>query len=243
MAEEIYPGIEILDLALHLTSEDCLILSDLQLGYESHLTRKGTLIPRFNYAEIIKRFEEKILPIKSHFKTIIINGDLKHEFGAASEQEWKEVTDFLQFLKPHCAEVQIVKGNHDIALEPLGAWSRVKIQNELLFEKEKILICHGHQIPSQKMLDQAKVIVIGHDHPAVSIHDGNKKETFKAFLKGTWKNKILIVLPSFNFLTLGSNVSREKMLSPFLQQSLEEFECWLVEDQPYYFGKIKELME
>jgi len=40
---------------------------------------------------------------------------------------------------------------------------------------------------------------------------------------------------------VGSDVLSEKTLSPFLKQPLEKFECWLVEDKPYYFGRLGEL--
>ncbi len=104
-----------------------------------------------------------------------------------------------------------------------------------------ILITHGDRIPSKNLLKGIKIIVIGHEHPAVSIKEGPRAELFKAYLIGKWKGKNLIVQPSFKLVTEGTDVLKEELLSPFLNQNLGNFEVVVVADKLYGFGKIKNL--
>ncbi|MDO8627401.1 MAG: phosphoesterase, partial [Candidatus Diapherotrites archaeon] len=115
------------------------------------------------------------------------------------------------------------------------------IENCYYLEKEKIVFLHGDSLKFFKEFLKAKTIIIGHDHPAISLREGVKMEKFKCFLKGKYEQKKIIVLPSMNQLSEGSNVLSEKMSSPFLKQNLDNFELWVVGDKTYYFGKIEDL--
>jgi len=79
------------------------------------------------------------------------------------------------------------------------------------------------------------------EHPAISVGDGTRVEKYKCFLKGKFKGKELIVQPSFNLVTEGSDILKEKVLSPFLKQDLSNFEVFVVSDKVYEFGKIKDI--
>ena len=105
----IITNVQIIDLALKI--EDYLIISDLHLGYEQSLNTEGLMIPKFQFEKILKRLEE--INNISPSKKIIINGDLKHEFGKITRQEWKEVNDFLLYLQDNFEEIILIKGNHD----------------------------------------------------------------------------------------------------------------------------------
>ena len=102
-------GAQIQDLALEV--EDHLIISDLHLGYEEALNYQGLMIPKFQYPKIIQRIEE--IHSRSKCSRIIINGDLKHEFGKINRQEWKETLKFIDYLKERFQEIILIKGNHD----------------------------------------------------------------------------------------------------------------------------------
>ncbi|NTV24375.1 MAG: hypothetical protein HGA85_08485 [Nanoarchaeota archaeon] len=58
---------------------------------------------------------------------------------------------------------------------------------------------------------------------------------------GKWKDKTLLVLPSFNTVTEGTDILSEKLLSPFLQQDLDEFEVFIAGDEAMRFGKVMKL--
>mgnify|MGYP001566260091 CR=1 FL=1 len=237
---EMAPGFQAVDLSLYLPQDDCIILSDLQLGLEEHYNNQGIYIPRFNYREV-KQHLTRIFEIKPRISHVILNGDIKHGFGKASNQEWREVIDLLEFISPHADKITIVKGNHDIALEPVARFAKVElVKNGTLLEHSQTFVCHGHEIPNGEEFKRAKTIVIGHDHPAVTLTEGATKQKFKCFLIGTWEKKRLIVLPSFNFAAPGSD-PRQGALSPFLQQRLGNFRAWLVEDKAYDFGTLDEL--
>ncbi len=237
---EISKGIKIIDLCLFIEKEKTLVFSDTHLGFEQLQNHEGNLLPRFNLSKIKKRLENVFSKVKA--EKIVICGDFKHEFGNLPVTEWNEAWEFITFLQSHCSEIVIIKGNHDKILGPINFMRKVKVEKEFLFlEKEKIFLCHGDKIFETKEFDNAKTIIIGHQHPAITLRDAAKHETFKCFIKGKFENKNLIVLPSVCESSFGLNVLEKKIVSPFLEQDLGNFETWIVEDKAYYFGKLKEL--
>ena len=244
---EIVKGILIRDLALYLKDFDSLVFSDFHVGYEEMLNKKGVLVPRFQFKDIIDRLN-KILARK--YKKIIVNGDLKHEFGYISEQEWRDSLKLLDFLNKYCEELILIRGNHDTILGPIAKKRNLKIAGHLVLGD--VLICHGDKIV--KVKEKVKKIIIGHEHPAVSLREGARVEMFKCFLRGSFNRKKLIVMPSFNLLSEGTDVIREKKLSPYLKKNLGNFEVFVVStekskisgttsggDEVYDFGKLKGL--
>jgi len=225
---------------LFFPKQKILVLTDLHLGYEEALLKQGTFLPRFNFEDSVKKLI-KIFETTGKLDKIIILGDLKHEFGVISQQEWNEVIKMLSFFSENCKEIILLKGNHDNILGPIARWKNLTVQDSFFLEKEKILFLHGDKIPVNKEFKKAETIVIGHEHPAVTLTEGVKREKFKCFLKGKYGKKTLIVLPSFNITTEGTNLLKEKLLSPFLKQNLDNFEVWVVADKTYFFGKLKEL--
>jgi len=239
-------GIELMDLSLFISAKSLLILSDIHIGYESELNRKGILIPRTSFREMIDRIG-KIL-IKTQPKTILITGDLKHSFGSISEQEWRDALRFLDFIGKTAKKIILIKGNHDTILSPIAKKRNVEIVHYYSFSvgKKKIFVCHGDTIPkkSASNFSDADIIIMGHEHPAITISDSIRQEKFKCFLSGKWKGKQLIVMPSANLLTEGTDVLKERLLSPFLQKNreFENFEVYVVGDEEVLkFGKLKNL--
>lgn len=230
----IHDNIEIIDLAL-LINKDILVITDTQIGYEESLNKQGVLIPRFQFKDLHDRLK-KILDI-CRPKKIIINGDIKHEFGTISETEWRHTLKLIDFLAEH-AELILIKGNHDTILGPIVKKRNIEIVKHYVIND--IYLCHGHQIPQD--FDNCKTIIIGHEHPAVALKEKGRVEKFKCYLKGKFKDKVLIVQPSFNLLTEGTDVLTEKILSPFLHQDINNFEIYVVSDKILFFGKAKNLI-
>ena len=110
-----------------------------------------------------------------------------------------------------------------------------------IINKNKILVLHGDNIPDKKLLKNVATIVIGHEHPAVSVKEGPREELFKAFLVGKWKKYNLIAQPSFNLVTEGTDVLKEGLMSPFLKGNIKKFDAFIVADKLYKFGKLKDL--
>ena len=58
---------------------------------------------------------------------------------------------------------------------------------------------------------------------------------------GKWNGKKLVAMPSILPIIEGTDVRREKILSPYLKQPLKDFEVFVVGDKVYRFGKLEDL--
>src|SRR3989344_2188306 len=101
-------GFEIYDLALKY--KDILIFGDFHLGYEESMNKQGILIPRFQIKDTISRVA-KILKSAGEVETIVLTGDVKHEFGKIYDDEWMGVLALIDFMKEHCRRLIITEGN------------------------------------------------------------------------------------------------------------------------------------
>ncbi len=235
---EIHPGIHIRDLALYLPLVKTVIFSDFHMGYEEAILKGGVLLPRHQLTDTLIRVKKILAGIA--VETIIVTGDLKHEFGTISGSEWKQSFALLDLFVQYAPKVLLIKGNHDPVLGPIARKKNVQIVPFVALND--LYICHGDIIPDNAEFLKAKTVIMGHEHPAIVLNDTAKKEQFKCFLKGTYKKKVLIVLPSFNLVTTGTNILHDRRLSPFLQQELGHFMVYIIENGTvYHFGKIKDL--
>lgn len=229
-----------IDLSIYLPGPKALVMSDFHIGFEEAMNKQGVFIPRFQLEEIMKRLEAIFHKIRP--QTIIINGDIKDEFGSISPQEWRDTLKLLDFLEKKCQQLILVRGNHDTILGPIAEKKGITIVDYVLLDG--YIICHGHQLIEQLIKkrhrteddtrDEVKVrkahtIIIGHEHPCISLKEGNRVERYKCFLVGKYKNKNLIVLPSFNLVTEGSDVLQEQRLSPYCQQGVESFRVYVLD--------------
>mgnify|MGYP001615123998 FL=1 len=48
-------------------------------------------------------------------------------------------------------------------------------------------------------------------------------------------------MPSFNMLTIGSDIFQEKRLSPYIPKDLSKFKVYVAEDKIYNFGEVKNI--
>ncbi|MAG52580.1 MAG: phosphoesterase, partial [Nanoarchaeota archaeon] len=224
---KIHNNIEIRDLAL--AYKDHLIISDLHIGLEEALNKQGILIPRFQF-EGIKAKLKKLLT--NEIKVVVINGDLKHEFGTISEQEWRHTLEILDLCLENSRKVILVKGNHDTILDPIAEKKNIEILDDYIIDD--ITLIHGDKLKEIN----TSIIIIGHEHPALSIKDEIRNETYKCFLKGKYKNKTLIVTPSFCLVRPGVDVLTKEYPTPY-RKNLDNFEVYVVGDKIYNFGKLK----
>ena len=215
-----------------------LIICDLHIGVEEAMAKQGMLLPKFHFRDLIKRMEEIfLLSDVKRFERIIINGDLKHEFGSISDEEWRNSLKFIDFMSKHADEVILIKGNHDKILGPIAGKRNLSVVDE--YRMGDILILHGDKLPSR--MKGIKTIIIGHEHPAITIKEGAKSEKFKCYLIGKYKGKELIVHPSMKLISEGVDVSEGNLLSPFLKGDISDFRVIVVGDRLYDFGMLKNL--
>src|SRR3989344_7838199 len=181
---EILENIEIIDLCLYLRKEKVLVIGDIHIGLEEALQKQGFLIPRFDIQEVIKRL--KSIFSKVEVKKIILIGDVKHEFGTISDQEWRDTLKVLDFLLEK-GKIILIKGNHDTILGPISKKRNLEVKE--FYKINNMLFAHGDKIVNEK----AEVIVIGHEHPAISFEE-RRDEKYKCFLLGKFKKSYLIVI-------------------------------------------------
>ena len=232
----IFDFLELHDLALYIPEHKALVISDLHVGYEAALNKQGLFVPRLAFRDLMRRLKRIIDSVE--VRVVVVNGDLKHEFGSISDQEWRDSLKVLDLLLERSERVVLIRGNHDTVLGPIAEKRRVGVVDSFSFGS--VFICHGHIVP--EIPAGADVVIIGHAHPAVSVDDGIRSEKFKCFLAGAWKGKKLVVQPSFNLVTAGTDVLSERLLSPFLERDLSDFDIYIVEDRVYDFGKVRSLL-
>ncbi|MBI2041047.1 MAG: metallophosphoesterase [DPANN group archaeon] len=243
---KILQGVEIVDLGLYFAKEKILAMTDFHIGYETALINRGFLLPRHQLASTMARLQgifDRLKKSKCGLDIVVILGDLRHEFGYLGRQEIRDITAVINLIKKYAKRVIILKGNHDTMYKYIENLAEVKT----MLAVRDILFLHGDKIPKTAKLKNIKTIVIGHEHPAITISDGfASAERVKCFLKGKWSGRDLIVLPSFNLLTEGTNVLSEKLLSPFLKKQagrLLDFEAYAVvaDGEILKFGNLKNL--
>ena len=219
-----------------------LVIADLHIGYEAALEKQGIMIPKSQYPkmkESIKRMIEISKP-----EMLIILGDVKHEFGEATRQEWKEVLDLLDFLQSKSLDVIVVRGNHDNFLIPILKKRGVEIMDPYL-KLNDFLLFHGHKEIDLTIFD-VDTLITAHEHPAIVIKDDlGVKHKFKCFLRGEVYGKKLIVLPALSPLMSGVEVNvvtKDELLSPILKVcDLSKFTAFVV-DEGVYEIPLKEIM-
>lgn len=250
---------EFIDKSLFFPDEKILVIGDLHIGYEEALNKAGVMIPRTQFRRMmddlqsifleiskLKNFDdhqephEKNVPETGKLKEIIILGDLKHEFGTISKQEWDETLMVLDFLSKNSEKIILVKGNHDTILGPIADRRGIEVLDFYVYED--FLFIHGNKEIEE--IENAKIgtIVLGHRHPAVVISDDYKKEKYKTFLVGEFKGKRFIILPSFFPFIEGSDVIGDEEYLFIPRKDLEKAEAYVVGDKVYRFGKVKDII-
>lgn len=211
-------GIEIVNFqpVLYLRDIDALVIADLHLGYERiKAEAEGIFVPQVQDKKIIEIINSALKEKKA--STIIVNGDIKHEFSEGSYHEYKELLDFLEFLSRKFKKVILIKGNHDnFIIRATRKFSNIELCDEKIIGD--YFFAHGHKEFSSK----AKNVIIGHEHPAIALVDElGIKEKVKCFLFGRLAGKNVIIMPAISVFAWGTgvnNISKEQFLSPFLKK-------------------------
>jgi len=225
-----------------------LAVGDLHLGFEFKLQQSGFLVPEMQIKEIkeeLKIIFEEIKKMNFKLKKIVFIGDIKHSFS----YEWKEKNYFkelLDFLKEYVDDKNIIliKGNHDTIDYSFSD----RLKN--YFTAGNIIFTHGHELFPEILDKKIKTIVIGHLHPSIILSDKQniKREKYKCFLVGKFKNKKIIILPSFLATTEGTTVNSleyeyQDYFSIIPKKNILNFDVFIVgENETYNFGKIRKLI-
>ncbi|MFB6246167.1 MAG: metallophosphoesterase, partial [Candidatus Pacearchaeota archaeon] len=232
---------KIIDKSIYFPKQEILALGDLHLGYEEMLKAQGLFFP-LNQLQTTKEDIEKImekLRKRGHgLKKIILLGDIKHHF-SFDIGEKISIRAFLKFLTKYVSNqnIIVIKGNHDTIEMENKKYHKYYIKDGLAFT-------HGDKTYEEIFSEEVKAIVMSHIHPAAIIRDpeGVKREKFKCFLIGRYKEKKIIITPSFLPMVEGSEINEYEDSSKWEQvvpkENLSNFETLILgEDKVYNFGE------
>ena len=205
-----------------------LVISDLHLGAETEIIKKGINIDsRDVYRDLLREIEE--LKALHSFNGIIILGDLKSSIIHITKNEWETIPLFLKELSSDM-DIFLIPGNHDVNINLLVPEPVIVCKSSGLVIDD-ILLIHGHTIPEKTQVNINKIIM-GHIHPIFinsnSVVHGKrlwiylkvKKESIFG-LKTTGITEIIII-PTFNKYFYSLRYQKEsKSISPLIRQLIK----------------------
>jgi len=245
---KIIPG----DAALVFTQEEVstLLISDLHLGLEKEMAKKGFRLPSYSV-----RMVDRVRDLAERYRTkrLAVLGDVKHTVGKVEDIDWGVVPWFFDTMLDLFESVEVVPGNHD------GNIKTVLPQRVVLHPSHgtvlgkgrgRIGVAHGHAWPSEEAI-ATKNLVIGHSHFTYEMRDSLGSRSREAVWvtaeydvrelmegagyssKAGGKGK-LTVMPPFNRLVGGQPINRSKSFEfgPVLSSrsvSLEEADIFLTD--------------
>jgi putative SbcD/Mre11-related phosphoesterase len=196
------------------TPTNTAILADLHLGIEHTLRQQGIAFPPINAAEIQRswnhlrhRLSQNECP--GH---IIIAGDL-FDSPAPDPNSVALAHTLINELPPNIA-VTLLPGNHDPSLEALQPL--LQGTRATLFPRTQVAdytVIHGHRWADAGDLSTRKGIIVGHQHPAVTLADRTQSAKMICYavasLDLAGHELRLLVLPTFSRAPLGTNLMTE----------------------------------
>jgi uncharacterized protein len=221
---KIVPG----DAALVLSNEgeSTLLISDLHLGLEKEMAKKGFRLPAYSV-----RMVERVKGIAERYgtKRLVVLGDVKHTVGKVEDIDWGAVPWFFDTMLDLFEGVEVVPGNHDGNIKtvlPPRVLLHPSHGTVLGRGRGRIGVAHGHAWPSEDAI-ATRNLVIGHSHFTYEMRDALGSRSREAvwvtaeydvaeLMAGAgYASKVrgkgkLTVMPPFNKLVGGQPINRSK---------------------------------
>lgn len=171
--------------ALFIEPLRILVVADLHWGYvESHRAR-GNLLPQWGDAEIAAQLRALIADYQSR-EMIWLGDSLNAPTGRTAAEKF--LSDLSSANDP---EIFILAGNHD------HRWSRANLRE---LQRPGFFFHHGDD--TKLKAPPNTIEVIGHHHPAVSLHDGaGTRLKLPALVASSHR----LILPAFSPWSAGTN--------------------------------------
>lgn len=222
--------------------ERILVIGDLHFGFEEAMNESGVLIIRKMFSES-RDYLERVFMSAGKIHEVVLLGDIKHFFSGVARQEWKDVSGFLKYLKEKVGRVVLIQGNHDNFIRSVVKEECVEVRD--YYVKKEFCFLHGDKDFSKIYDKKTKIWVVGHGHPAIKLREprGVKIEKYKCFLVGKFKEKKIVVVPSFFDYTMGTD-PRDNKLGLAWDINFENFEVFVVQEEELSaldFGKLKRI--
>jgi len=146
-----------------------LIVTDLHIGWEVPLVKKGIHIPSQSSkltANLLKLIRD------NNPDQLCLLGDIKQAVSKISLGEWRDVPDFFESIEREVSDITITLGNHDGGLKALTPRSVTICPSSgtIIDMDSRIGLFHGHAWPSPKVLS-SDIILMGHIHPVIRFRD------------------------------------------------------------------------
>jgi len=196
--------------ALFFPREQVLAIADLHLGYAWAHRLSGQLMPITPANDTVERLRE--LQRDDAPREIVVLGDIVHRAMALPILE-EEMRDLFDRLSPQ-SQLTFIAGNHDRDLQQVLAQWLIPIE---LVPSKRVgshLLVHGDaRAPAGAA---ASRIIMGHEHPAISIGDGvTTSQKCPCFLV----SDSAVILPAFSRWAAGTNVRTYGLASPLAREA------------------------
>jgi len=230
--------------------EGTLLISDLHLGLEKELAKKGFRLPPYSVKMV-----ERVRDIAEEYgaRRLAVLGDVKHTVGKVEDIDWSVVPWFFDTMLDLFESVEVVPGNHDGSIKTVLP-PRVKLhpsQGAVLGSgKERVGVAHGHAWPSEEAI-LTRNLVIGHSHFTYEMRDSLGTRSREAvWVSASYDVKELLegagyetrgagrgrltVMPPFNRMVGGQPINRSRsfQFGPVLSSrsvSLEDADIFLTD--------------
>jgi len=194
---------------LWLPEERTLVAADLHLGYAWAQRHAGQLLPISAPDDTIDRLAA--LAAEYRPDQVVLLGDIVHRAVPVPA-----VREQLELLSTRLGPVTIrwIAGNHDRGLEDLLGGVRLESEAAIGFH----ILTHGAEEDCEAAarclgrLGPAGWLIMGHEHPAIHLHDGVTTSVKCACFLAAAR---ILVLPAFSGWAAGSNVRGPGFLSAF----------------------------
>ena len=206
--------------------ESTLLISDLHLGLEKEMAKKGFRLPAYS-VKMVERVKDTAEKYRT--RRLAVLGDVKHTVGKVEDIDWGVVPWFFDTMLDLFEAVDVVPGNHD------GNIKTVLPQRVTLHPSQgmvmgkgpgRVGIAHGHAWPSEEAI-ATRNLVIGHSHFTYEMRDSLGSRTREAvwvraeydvaelmegagYGSGAKGKGKLTVMPPFNRLVGGQPINRSR---------------------------------
>lgn len=226
--------------AAFFPSAGALAISDLHLGYEATMRAAGAGVPTLDRAALFDAIDGAIA--RHRPDVLVVTGDVKHGFSRVTIDEARDVRAAWRRLSARAPRVVLLEGNHDAGLAKmvpdaeiapwlrLGGW----------------LFAHGHERVPREASALARGLVVGHEHPAVTLADElGVGLRARAFLRHRApRGRETVVLPALSPWAAGYDVTkRGPFLGPLLaRKERDRFRAHVLADGDVLdFGEVGSL--
>lgn len=187
--------------AAYLEAEGILCVSDLHLGYAWAHRYHGQLMPLHGEENLLARLSDLCAFYKPGHLAIL--GDIVHHAVPVAEITC-ELKELFTGLRKICG-LKLILGNHDLHLKKLASTFG---EHDFLesYETENFLLTHGNTSGDGVV---NKFVLMGHEHPSISLGDGIRSSKFPCFLVG----RTVLLLPAFSLWAAGTDIRAHSFMS------------------------------